>query len=230
MRTTLGEAGKDALTVDLYWSVRSPYCHLALYRLRTILDSYKIEVRLRPVYPIAIRDPETHSSGNPFKHTYNFMDAARVAEMLDVVFVRPDPDPLALDVAENRASPQQALAVRLTRYAASAVLRDRGWAFANALSDLVFGGIRGWHQDKHLAAVAEQAGLTLGDLDRDLTERRDDLDQVITQNQDDQLASGHWGVPLMVFEGEPFFGQDRIDLMLWRLKQSGLAERRPSEA
>jgi hypothetical protein len=29
-------------------------------------------------------------------------------------------------------------------------------------------------------------------------------------------------VPLMVFEGEPFHGQDRIDLLVWRMRQKGL--------
>ena len=35
----------------------------------------------------------------------------------------------------------------------------------------------------------------------------------------------HWGVPLMVFEGEAFFGQDRLDVLEWRLAQSGIARR-----
>jgi len=29
----------------------------------------------------------------------------------------------------------------------------------------------------------------------------------------------------MVFNGEPFFGQDRIDLLVWRMRQHGLRER-----
>ena len=29
----------------------------------------------------------------------------------------------------------------------------------------------------------------------------------------------------MVFEGEAFFGQDRIDLLVWRMRQRGLKER-----
>jgi 2-hydroxychromene-2-carboxylate isomerase len=33
-------------------------------------------------------------------------------------------------------------------------------------------------------------------------------------------------VPLFVFEGEPFFGQDRLDLLVWRMRQAGLQERR----
>jgi len=28
-----------------------------------------------------------------------------------------------------------------------------------------------------------------------------------------------------VFENEPFFGQDRIDVALWRMKQRGLKKR-----
>ena len=37
--------------------------------------------------------------------------------------------------------------------------------------------------------------------------------------------AGHWGVPTLVFEGEPFFGQDRVDMAKWRLEQKGLAAR-----
>jgi 2-hydroxychromene-2-carboxylate isomerase len=51
------------------------------------------------------------------------------------------------------------------------------------------------------------------------------LDAEINQNEADQVSGGHWGVPLMVFEGEPFFGQDRIDSLLWRMMQKGLQKR-----
>jgi len=30
---------------------------------------------------------------------------------------------------------------------------------------------------------------------------------------------------LMVFEGEPFFGQDRIITLIWRMRQKGLCAR-----
>ncbi|HLK26709.1 MAG TPA: 2-hydroxychromene-2-carboxylate isomerase, partial [Caulobacteraceae bacterium] len=51
------------------------------------------------------------------------------------------------------------------------------------------------------------------------------LHAVIEQNQAAQREAGHWGVPLMVFDGEPFFGQDRFDAFHWRLEQKGLARR-----
>ena len=45
----------------------------------------------------------------------------------------------------------------------------------------------------------------------------------VEANQTAQRAGGHYGVPLMVFEGEPFFGQDRFDQFKWRMEQKGLA-------
>jgi 2-hydroxychromene-2-carboxylate isomerase len=48
------------------------------------------------------------------------------------------------------------------------------------------------------------------------------LDKIIEANEEAQRHAGHWGVPLFVFEGEPFFGQDRIDHLVWRMKQRGL--------
>jgi hypothetical protein len=41
----------------------------------------------------------------------------------------------------------------------------------------------------------------------------------------EQQSAGHWGVPLMVFEGEPFFGQDRFETLKWRMVQKGLKRR-----
>ncbi|MGL4397966.1 MAG: DsbA family protein, partial [Hyphomicrobium sp.] len=50
-------------------------------------------------------------------------------------------------------------------------------------------------------------------------------DTAIKANQDAQREGGHYGVPLMVFDGEPFFGQDRFDQMKWRMERKGLVKR-----
>ena len=44
----------------------------------------------------------------------------------------------------------------------------------------------------------------------------------IENNQKMLDDAGHWGVPTLVFEGEPFFGQDRIETLRWRLDQLDL--------
>ena len=82
-----------------------------------------------------------------------------------------------------------------------------------------------WHEGTVLAEAAARAGLDLGELDALAVSEQARLDARIAQNQADLEAAGHWGVPTMVFEGEPFFGQDRLDLLLWRMKQKGLAPR-----
>ncbi|MEQ9003043.1 MAG: hypothetical protein RIE74_05715, partial [Pseudomonadales bacterium] len=51
------------------------------------------------------------------------------------------------------------------------------------------------------------------------------LEAAITRNEADHAAAGHWGVPTCAFQGEPFFGQDRLDVLLWRLQQHGLVKR-----
>jgi len=65
------------------------------------------------------------------------------------------------------------------------------------------------------------AGLDLAALDAAIADG--DHMAEIERNQDALEAAGHWGVPTMVFRGEPFFGQDRIDTLRWRLDKAGLS-------
>jgi 2-hydroxychromene-2-carboxylate isomerase len=49
---------------------------------------------------------------------------------------------------------------------------------------------------------------------------------VIEENQVTQRQAGHYGVPMIAFNNEPFFGQDRMDQFHWRLEQQGLSPRK----
>jgi len=70
---------------------------------------------------------------------------------------------------------------------------------------------KSWHEGEHLAELDEVAQAESAR-----------LEESIEANP----AAGHWGVPTCAFEGEPFFGQDRLDVLMWRLRQSGLQRRR----
>lgn len=48
---------------------------------------------------------------------------------------------------------------------------------------------------------------------------------IVEDNPKWSYASGHVGVPNAVFRGEPFWGEDRIDELLWRLKTNSLNAR-----
>jgi 2-hydroxychromene-2-carboxylate isomerase len=48
-----------------------------------------------------------------------------------------------------------------------------------------------------------------------------ELEMVIADNQAQLEAAGHWGVPTFVYNGSPYFGQDRIDTLCWQLERDG---------
>jgi 2-hydroxychromene-2-carboxylate isomerase len=91
------------------------------------------------------------------------------------------------------------------------------------VSTLIWSG-GAWTKGAALAQATERAGFDLAELDRRQAEETERLEAVIARNQAEQDRH-HWGVPLMVFEGEAFFGQDRLNVLEWRLGQSGVARR-----
>jgi 2-hydroxychromene-2-carboxylate isomerase len=76
-----------------------------------------------------------------------------------------------------------------------------------------------------LSEAAARAGLDLAALDAAVARDVDHFERIIAENQEAHRKAGHWGVPTFAFQGEPFFGQDRIDALMWRLRQHGLARR-----
>ena len=213
------------LTAELYFSFRSPYSYLAIGRYRELSETHTVDIALRPVYPIAIRDPDILFT-NALQGRYIFIDAARSAQMLGIPYRWPRPDPVVQDMMTRKVSEDQPYIHRLTRMGQAAQKRVKGLAFADEVSKVIWSGaVDDWHEGEHLAEAVSRAGLDLAELDAEVTAQADALDAEISENQDALTAAGHWGVPTLVFEGEPFFGQDRIEMAKWRMEQKGLAER-----
>lgn len=140
--------------------------------------------------------------------------------------VHPSPDPMVMDMATRKYLKEQPYIYRLTQLGQLAAERGKGLAFLDEVSRTIWGGaVKGWHEGYHLARAAARAGLDLAEMDAVLAADHERLDAAIKDRQDAQRLGGHYGVPLMVFDGEPFFGQDRFDQMKWRMGQKGLARR-----
>jgi 2-hydroxychromene-2-carboxylate isomerase len=215
-----------APTVDVFWSFRSPYSYLATPRLVALAAEWDVDLRVRVVLPLAVRKPDFFATVNPLWPPYLLRDTWRIAEYLGIPYAWPQPDPIVQDYATRRVAPEQPYIHRLTRLGVEATLCGRGLPFIDEVSRVIWGGtVQGWHEGAHLADAARRAGLDLVEMDRAIVADPDRYDAVIAQNQHDLEAAGHWGVPTMVVDGEPFFGQDRLDLLLWRLRQGGLAHR-----
>jgi 2-hydroxychromene-2-carboxylate isomerase len=215
-----------ALPVDVFWSFRSPYSYLATGRLVRLAAEWDVDLRLRVVLPLAVRKPDFFTTVNPLWPPYLLRDTARIAEYHGIPYAWPQPDPIVQDYATRAVAAEQPYIHRLTRLGVAAAEAGRGLPFADEVSRLIWSGaVRGWNEGSHLADAAGRAGLDLTRLDADVAAEPARYDGVIARNQDDLEAAGHWGVPTMVFAGEPFFGQDRIDLLLWRLRQRGVERR-----
>ena len=214
-----------SLSVDVFWSFRSPYSYLATPRLLEIRDEYDLAINFRPVRPLAVRDAGFFERVHPNWPFYVVRDCFRLAQMAGLPFAPPRPDPIVQDLATRAISPDQPYIGRLTRLGQAAVEQGDGLAFADKVARLIWGGTANWHEGDHLAGAATAAGLDWARLDAAERDEPERLDAAIAVHEAAQAASGHWGVPLMVFDGEPFFGQDRIDVLLWRLGQHGLARR-----
>jgi len=213
------------LNIDLFWSFRSPYSYLATEPLARMVRDYDVAIHFRPVYPIAVRIKDFFKTVNPLWPPYVFRDCTRLAERAGMAFRWPRPDPIVQDMATREVAAEQPYIYRLTRAGQAAADRSRGLDFAYQVSHLIFGGTVDWHEGDHLKQAAARAGLDMDELDAATAADPDGLDAKIEANQQALEAAGHWGVPTMVFEGEPFFGQDRIDLLLWRMGQHGLRKR-----
>ena len=213
------------LSADIFWSFRSPYSYLATRRYRALAEEFDLTLSLRPVYPLAIRQPEFFARSHPGWLRYTFTDVARLAQYLGEPLAPPRPDPIVQDIATRTIAAEQPHIYRLTRLGQAAARWGRSLAFCDEVSRLIWGGTPGWNEGDHLAGAAARAGLDLAELDAEALAEPDALDAEIAANQAALEAAGHWGVPTLVFEGEPFFGQDRIELAMWRMEQKGLQKR-----
>jgi 2-hydroxychromene-2-carboxylate isomerase len=213
------------LIADLFFSFRSPYSYLAIGRYRAMAAEWAVDIALRPVYPLAIRQPDFFERNPPNWLRYTFTDMFRVAQFHGIPFGPPRPDPIVQDLATRKIADDQPHIRRITRLGQAAARRGKGLAFAHEAGMLIWGGATDWHEGDHLAGAAARAGLDLAELDAEAVEQAEVLDAEIAANQAALEAGGHWGVPTLVFDGEPFFGQDRIDMVLWRMQQKGIKKR-----
>jgi len=214
------------LSVDLFFSFRSPYSYLALPKTRKMVADYDVTVNLRPVYPLAVRLPGFFKRANPQFARYVVLDSSRVAKREGVPFRFPRPDPIVQDMTTLDVAEHQPYIHRLTRLGAAAQQQGRSLELTEAISRVLWDGtIKGWHEGDHLARAASAAGFDLAAMAAAISADPDRYEKIIADNESDQAASGHWGVPTFVFENEPFFGQDRIDMLIWRMESKGLTRR-----
>jgi len=179
-------------TVEFFFSFRSPYSYLAAPRAFALGDRHDVTVRFRGVIPMAMRGQSVPRA----KQLHTLRDTKREAVRLGMPF-GPVHDP----IGEG--------AMRCLLVAEHAVDAGRERAFVLEASRAIWAQACDVARDEPLRAVCERAGLewpacaaALGD---------PDLLARVEENTATLAALGHWGVPVLSYEGELFWGQDRIE-------------------
>jgi 2-hydroxychromene-2-carboxylate isomerase len=233
---------ENPLKVDVFYSMRSPYSYLVLQRIIYLNSNYNVDVNVRVIFPVAVRSPGSlftpqepgKVSGRWYKWADAVFDTDRVGKFQGVPFRFATPDPIKQDTyppgqATMVIAPieEQPYITWLTRLGSAAELAGKSKEYVLAVSPLIWGGSAPIGEWPKMVPEAFERGTGL-DYDKtikDIRKNPEKYDAVWEQNQKGQLATGHGGVPNMVFRGEPFFGQDRFDVLFWRLEQNGLTTR-----
>ena len=179
-------------TLDFYFSFRSPYSYLAAPRAFALADRYEVDVVFRGVIPMAMRGQAVPAA----KRLHTLRDVKREARRLGMPFGRIH-DPIGDGAIRCLVVGEHAAERGLVREFVLAASRGI-WAEAVDVAT-----------DDGLRAVCERAGLDWADCHAALADPT--LRERVEANTDAVGALGHWGVPLLVLDGEVFWGQDRIE-------------------
>jgi 2-hydroxychromene-2-carboxylate isomerase len=190
-------------TVQLYFDPISPYVWLAFKRLDE-LKAAGLVIDPRPILFAGLLNAHGQKGPAeiPAKRAYIFGDVIRLAAMHGYAFQGPPTHPfnplralrmcIAVDDAEQR--------LRFAR-----ALSDACWELGQDLSDRAI-----------LDSIANRSGLDAAQLGA--AAERPEIKGRLMEATNAAIAAGIFGVPSFVYDKELFWGEDRIDALLWRLK------------
>lgn len=189
--------------LDFFFSFRSPYSYLAAPRVFALEDRYAVDVVFRGVIPMAMRGQAVPRA----KRLHTLRDVKREAKRQGLPFGRIH-DPLGDG------------ATRCLLVAAHAADVGRVREFVLAASRGIWAEAVDVASDAGLRAVCEASGLAWSDCLTALTDPV--LSARVAQDTVAVAALDHWGVPILLFRDEVFWGQDRIEDLELVLGDAGL--------
>ena len=193
--------------IDFYFACSSPWSYLAIEGLQAIAARHERQLSLLPVD--VGRAWSTTGGGRPMGERpqvaldYRLVDLPRWRDFRNVrLNVQPAFFPVDHWLSTRVIAAAQIAGADL--YPLTLALMRGCWADERNIAD-----------PDTVAAIADAAG---HDGQALLTQASTpEVDARIAANTDAMLAAGGWSVPSTVIDGELFFGQDRLELIAWRL-------------
>jgi 2-hydroxychromene-2-carboxylate isomerase len=194
--------------IDYYDSMSSPWTYLGHLRFVKLAGEFGLTIRHKPMDLLKVWSV---SGGLPLKQraqqrqAYRHQELRRWREFLQIPC---NVEPVHHPVADRRAC----------YMVIAAMQRGLDWS---VLSHAMLRAV--WVEDRDIAdhatlvAIADESGMDGKAL---LASTNDDAVAAEYQtNTDEAIALGVFGAPTYVYEGELFWGQDRLPMLEWRLTQ-----------
>ena len=207
--------------IDLYFSFRSPYSYLILPRILKLKKESNIDINFKLVYPIAIRMPDWFEKKNILFFLSTMSDFKKKAKQLDMPLNLPvKPDPIKQNIFTAKIAKNQPYIFDICHMGQEMTNRGFGLEFAYKLSTKIW-SVKNWNKDEHLVEILSEFNIELPEIRETIKNNEKALIEKIKQNQVEQLDAGHHGVPLSVYKEEYFFGQDKFNDLIERMKTNG---------
>ena len=204
--------------IDLFYSLRSSYSYLALDRIIGLKKKYDLDISMKLVLPLAVRKKDYFVRLPKNRKNYGVLDNIRIAEYYNIPFQWPDPDPVKF--SNGIPDSNQPLAYKISRLGILANIKEKGFEYVELLSRLIWDGTtKNWDNQNILKDLLNKIGLDYDLMTKEIDKNPEIYDKILEQNSHALERSGHWGVPTLVLNKEPFFGQDRLDIFEWKLKK-----------
>ncbi|MFS8933009.1 Conserved hypothetical protein; Putative Glutathione S-transferase related [Cupriavidus taiwanensis] len=190
--------------VDYYLTPQSPYVYMGHARFSDIAARHGVQVNLKPCdlgkvfsvsggLPLAQRPPQ--------RQAYRLVELRRWSAFLNIPL---NLEPTFFPVSGDAAS-KLIIAAQLAHGTA------RAMALTGAIGAAVWAQQRNIADAATLAQIADEAGLDGAGLVR--ASEAQSVQAAYAQNTQEAISAGVFGAPWYVYDGEPFWGQDRLDFL-----------------
>ncbi|MCR9257770.1 MAG: 2-hydroxychromene-2-carboxylate isomerase [Alphaproteobacteria bacterium] len=185
--------------IYFYFDFSSPYSYFAALRINEIAKLYGRKVIWKPILLGAVFQETGNRplTDQGLKARYTLLDLARQARMQDVPFKMPEPFPF-MSTHHARAF-----------YWIADQDEKKAKQFARSLFKKIFGKGKPLYKPAQVVEVAEAKGIDGKALAEALT--TDAVKARLRKEVEEALAKGVCGSPYFIVDGEPFWGNDRLD-------------------
>jgi 2-hydroxychromene-2-carboxylate isomerase/rhodanese-related sulfurtransferase len=196
--------------VDFYFDFSSPYSYIAAEKIDTLVESYGLEVRWKPFLLGVIMKTTgvtVLTSGHEWKTGYAMNDFHRSAEVNGLSYKHPSNFPQA-----------SATAGRCTLWIEKTYNATVAKQFAKGVFRLLFIDDGDINNTMALAAIANTLKIDSDAMLAAITQP--EVKQLLVTTTEQASENKIFGAPIALFQGERFWGVDRLSHLEFRIKQA----------